>query len=308
MEIITHLPDGGNPVIDFAALDFETYTHDRLSACAVGVVIVRHGVIVQKYYSLINPISREGVPLSKIHSINSAMLDHAPAAAEVFGDICRLVSGLPLVCHNASFDTGILKATLAELGQDSTSSHCYDTYRMTGERLDTYCMKNDISLSQHHNALADAEACAAIMLHLQAVRQPEASEEEMSDNLGHKMPSESFLEKRKIEKNTLRPLSDEEIKDKTSIFYKARTVITGTFTTYPMREDLAMILKSLGADINTAISRRTNIVVMGSGAGPKKIEKINEINANCDEAHKIKVLNEKELLQVFVLHDIIKYR
>ena len=40
---------------DFAAIDFETANYDRSSVCSVGVVIVRDGEIVDKFYSLIQP-------------------------------------------------------------------------------------------------------------------------------------------------------------------------------------------------------------------------------------------------------------
>ena len=40
---------------DFAAIDFETANNERTSVCAVGIVVVRHGEIVDSYYSLIHP-------------------------------------------------------------------------------------------------------------------------------------------------------------------------------------------------------------------------------------------------------------
>ena len=40
---------------DFAAIDFETANNYRSSVCAVGVVIVCGGRIVDKFYSLIKP-------------------------------------------------------------------------------------------------------------------------------------------------------------------------------------------------------------------------------------------------------------
>ena len=40
---------------NFAAIDFETANNERSSVCAVGVVIVRGGEIVDKFYSLIKP-------------------------------------------------------------------------------------------------------------------------------------------------------------------------------------------------------------------------------------------------------------
>ena len=40
---------------DFAAIDFETANGRRSSVCSVGIVIVRGGEIVDKFYSLIQP-------------------------------------------------------------------------------------------------------------------------------------------------------------------------------------------------------------------------------------------------------------
>jgi DNA polymerase-3 subunit epsilon len=41
--------------LDFTAIDFETANGDSASACAVGLVKVRNGKIVDSYSSLINP-------------------------------------------------------------------------------------------------------------------------------------------------------------------------------------------------------------------------------------------------------------
>lgn len=38
---------------DFAAIDFETANNERSSVCSVGVVIVRGGEVVDRFYSLI---------------------------------------------------------------------------------------------------------------------------------------------------------------------------------------------------------------------------------------------------------------
>ncbi|MGN1219743.1 MAG: BRCT domain-containing protein [Candidatus Cryptobacteroides sp.] len=86
-----------------------------------------------------------------------------------------------------------------------------------------------------------------------------------------------------------------------TIFYNKKIVITGVFCQYPDRNELAYILKSYGADIKSSISGRTNIVIMGSDAGPKKQEKIIEINSN---GGNIQVLNEFELYRI--LDEILK--
>ena len=39
----------------FTAIDFETATYHRHSACAVGIVTVEQGIITDEYYTLIQP-------------------------------------------------------------------------------------------------------------------------------------------------------------------------------------------------------------------------------------------------------------
>ena len=39
--------------LNFTALDFETMTPERSSACAIGLVKVVDGVILEKYYTLL---------------------------------------------------------------------------------------------------------------------------------------------------------------------------------------------------------------------------------------------------------------
>lgn len=42
-------------MLNFAAIDFETANNERSSVCSVGIIIVRDGKIVNKFYSLIKP-------------------------------------------------------------------------------------------------------------------------------------------------------------------------------------------------------------------------------------------------------------
>lgn len=83
--------------------------------------------------------------------------------------------------------------------------------------------------------------------------------------------------------------------NKDTIFYDKKVVITGTFDSFPVREDLAQKLKLLGANINSSISAKTNIVCIGSGAGPKKIEKIEQLKKSGND---IRIISEDELKEI----------
>jgi NAD-dependent DNA ligase len=93
----------------------------------------------------------------------------------------------------------------------------------------------------------------------------------------------------KISKELLIP--DLKNADPTDFFYNRKVVITGKFDHYE-RNEMAMLLKQKGADINTSISKKTDIVIIGSEPGPSKIMKIEELKS---EGYLIQTLLEKDL-------------
>ena len=96
---------------DFAAIDFETANNYRSSVCSVGVVIVRGGEIVDKFYSLIKPEPEYyNYWCSQVHGLCAEDTEHAPIFPDVWRQIEPLFEGLPLVAHNKAFDESCLKA------------------------------------------------------------------------------------------------------------------------------------------------------------------------------------------------------
>ena len=79
-------------------------------------------------------------------------------------------------------------------------------------------------------------------------------------------------------------------------FFGQKIVITGQFLTFPKRDELGKLLKQYGADMNTSISKKTNIVIMGYAAGPKKKDLIKDLKG---QGYDIQVYNENQLLRVF---------
>ena len=159
---------------DFAAIDFETATGCRSSVCSVGVVVVRGGEIKDTFYSLIQPEPNYySWFCQQVHGLGHADTDDAEVFPRVWERIEPLIEGLPLVAHNAPFDEGCLRAVMQVYQMDWPDYRFYCTCRASrrhfGSRLPNhqlhtvsaacgYCLEN------HHHALADAEACAAIAL------------------------------------------------------------------------------------------------------------------------------------------------
>lgn len=104
---------------DFAAIDFETANGRRCSVCSVGVVVVRGGEIVNKFYSLIQPTPNYYTYwTTEVHGLTRRDTDGQPTFPEIWAQIEPLIQGLPLVAHNRPFDQSCLKAVFAEYGRN----------------------------------------------------------------------------------------------------------------------------------------------------------------------------------------------
>lgn len=156
---------------DFAAIDFETANYDRSSVCSVGVVIVRDGAIVDKFYSLIQPKPNYyNYWCTQVHGLCRTDTDDAPVSPDVWAQIEPLIEGLPLVAHNRPFDEGCLRAVFRTYQMDYPEYEFLDTLAasrrlqpdLPNHQLQTVAAACGFQMENHHHALADAEACAWI--------------------------------------------------------------------------------------------------------------------------------------------------
>lgn len=273
--------------LNFVAVDFETMTPDLSSACAIGLVKVINGIITQKYYSLIKPIpDGRKERNTHVHGITDEMVKHAPTIKELWPLIVSFVDDKLLVCHNSSTDMNVFRECMYYYRLSGIDTNKYiDTLRLYNKGLEQCCKENGILLEKHHDALADAEACAKLYICYNGG---------VSNDLAHYSLKEVIANKERHYYNhdTLTPLSDDEVKNKDTIFYHQKVVITGKLKSFPNRDELGKTLKSLGADINTSISGNTNIVIVGEDSGPSKMEKIEKLRSKGKE---IRLIYEYEL-------------
>ncbi|MDR0567761.1 MAG: hypothetical protein LBG87_00945 [Spirochaetaceae bacterium] len=167
-----------NPPLTFTAIDFETATGYRNSVCQVGLVKAINGIIAEEYCGLIQPPGNYiWEDFSEIHGIYPEHTACAPRFAESYPKWKHFIENQTLVAHNMRFDFGCLKACLADFcgigisAADETGILCktYCTMKIwkgafQNAKLLTCCENNRISLECHHNALADAKACAKLFI------------------------------------------------------------------------------------------------------------------------------------------------
>ncbi len=160
---------------DFAAIDFETANYERTSVCSVGIVVVRDGMIVDSFYSLIQPEPNYyKYWCTQVHGLCREDTENAPVFPDVWAKIEPLIEGLPLVAHNRPFDESCLKAVFRCYQMDYPDYEFYDTLAasrrllpdLENHQLDTVAAACGFPMEHHHHALADAEACAHIAIKL----------------------------------------------------------------------------------------------------------------------------------------------
>lgn len=179
--------------IDFTAIDFETANSHGASACSVGLVKVRDGRVVDRAGWLIRP------PLgfddflewnTRIHGIRKHDVHAAASWADQFADLVAFAGDDVFVAHNAGFDMGVIRAACAATALDHPE---YDylcslqlarkTYELESYRLPAVAMAAGFEEFRHHDASADAEACAAIVVHA-ALRHGASSLAELGELAG----------------------------------------------------------------------------------------------------------------------------
>ena len=177
---------------DFVAIDFETANQQPSSVCSVGVVMVRDGQIADTFYSLIQPEPNYySYFCQRVHGITQSDTNDAPVFSKVWqqleeriadvffpnmqdtDDIQHKIAAIPFVAHNARFDEGCLKAVFKVYQMDYPDYRFFDTLAasrrafgcsLPNHQLQTVAAACGFDLSNHHHALADAEACAYIAM------------------------------------------------------------------------------------------------------------------------------------------------
>ena len=159
----------------FVALDLETTGLDFEKDEIIEVALVRfeNGEPKDNLDFLVKPSSTELRPfIETLTGINKADLDSAPDFASIAGQICSFIGDLPVVAHNALFDSKFLKQTFAKVGVNYDSHVFWDSLTLSriayqdvpNHRLDTLVQELDIERSRAHRALPDADACGRLFV------------------------------------------------------------------------------------------------------------------------------------------------
>jgi DNA polymerase-3 subunit epsilon len=160
--------------LDFTAIDFETANSSNASACSVGMVRVRGGEVVATAGWLIRPPAGHDTFLDfniGIHGIRPEDVASALGWSDQLDQLTAFAGSDVLVAHNAGFDMAVLRRACEATG-DICPPYRYlcslqvarRTYELDSYRLPLAAAAAGFGDFAHHDALADALACAHIVI------------------------------------------------------------------------------------------------------------------------------------------------
>jgi DNA polymerase-3 subunit epsilon len=159
--------------LDFVAVDFETANGSRASVCQVGLTRVAGGeVVAEDAWYVIPPTGVENFNVRNvlIHHITPEFvarhgIDWEASLARFEG----FAAGQVLVAHNAGFDHSVFERSTRHLALAVPPHRWEDTLALSrrtldlpNHKLDTVARHLGIAEFAHHDACADARACALI--------------------------------------------------------------------------------------------------------------------------------------------------
>ena len=158
----------------FVAIDFEIATTRRDSACAVGLAAGCDGRVILTRTYLIRPPTAQ-FTFTDLHGLDWEDVHDAPTFAELWPTLRAWIDAAAFVAaHNAPFDRSVLHACCARYRLRPTRTPFTCTVQLARTqwgirptKLPDVCRRLRIPLS-HHDAGADALACARIVLAAEA--------------------------------------------------------------------------------------------------------------------------------------------
>ncbi len=180
--------------LNFTAIDFETANGNPSSPCAVGLVKVASGKIVDSYQTLIQPpyphdwFDKFNI---KVHGIKPQDVATAPSWEQALTEMVAFIDGDDLIAHNAGFDMGVLLASIKTIDAEVPDLRygcslimARKTYNLDSYRLNQVAYAIGHEEFDHHDALADSDACARIVIHM-ADRQEVETLDDLAKKTNH---------------------------------------------------------------------------------------------------------------------------
>jgi len=158
---------------NFIALDLETTGLDAEKDEIINIALVRfeNGAIAKSVDFLVKPQKEVPAFVYYLTGIAKNEIDEAKPFKEIAPQILEFIGDLPLVAHNATFDSKIFLLALSRNGIKSKDFVFWDSlaiaqaaWTFESHKLVNLIKQLKIEVSASHRALPDAEACGKVFL------------------------------------------------------------------------------------------------------------------------------------------------
>lgn len=313
----------------YIVLDIETtgfqFHDDRI--IEIAAISYEYGKPVDSYHTLINPGMLLPADIIRLTGISQTDVDSAPALEEVSPSFLAFIGDLPIIGHNVlSFDIPFLSAQLST----EFTNPVIDTLPMARkvfdllprhklEYLNTVLQLNS---AEAHRALNDVETTNALLWACLAPRKYDRNtyrafldhrtssgstetkkKTQRKWNPAEDQPSDTFKKPKRFEKIDIKSITPScSCPDPASPLCGKVIVFTGELTI--PREKAMQMAVDAGATLKTAVSRKTNYLVVGKQ--DIKIVGMDGMSTKEEAAHAlnqsgkadIKIISEAEFLQL----------
>ncbi|RLK55182.1 exonuclease domain-containing protein [Actinokineospora cianjurensis] len=300
---------------EWVAIDFETANSSRGSACAVGMSLVRDRVVVDRWSTLIQPPDGGGFDSfnTALHGITAEAVRSAPTWPRALTQIVDFTGSRPLVSHNAAFDIGVIRHACTasampwpELSYVCTLVISRLTWQLLTYRLPFVAAAAGIAMSGHHEAQADADTAAQVMLAAMRFHHVDTVDG-LLDTLRipyGRLTRDSWAGFRQRGSSTTRreiPAANLDA-DPSTMLYGLNVCFTGTLTTMT-RAEAQHRLAERGGQAVPGVSKRTDLLVVGM-ADPSRFAVGMDVSGKHRKAqellsrgHKIEMIGEVDFVE-----------
>jgi DNA polymerase-3 subunit epsilon len=303
--------------MDFVAIDFETANQEPSSACSVGIVTVRGGNIADRWYRLIRPRPFDFDPFNvSIHGITDDMVANEPEFGELWPEMQARLQGETVFAHYAAFDMRVLRAALDAFGTPYpalTFGCSRNAAKVAHPDLLSFSLPvvaEHLGITfEHHNALADAEACARVVLDA-ALQVGATTVDGLFESpmlfLGALFPGgytpTRYRSPRAAHKRpSPEPTVDVSQMDHEHPFFGAQVVFTGALESMT-RAQAQQLVVNVGGNCADSVTKKTNFLVSGMQDfkmlnGQTKSSKLRKAETLKQAGQDIELISEMDFLQ-----------
>lgn len=294
----------------FAAIDFETATSGRSSACAVGVVVFEQGSLIDGCRLLIRPPgNRYDAFNTALHGIGPSDTRDSPGFPEAWEQVTGMLEGQLVVAHNTAFDMSVLRRSAERYGYEPAPFPFACTYRLARSAmpaapswsLKVLASEFGIPLS-HHDPVSDAEAAGHLWLAL--AERFNTTHPELVARHGYRLGH--------CDLSAYRPYSNAQPSssgssgsfsakdfaprvepDPDGLLFAKKIAFTGTLECMPRREAFQAAVDA-GAAPTGSVSKRTDYLVVGT----IELRKVDESGLSSKHRKALGLVAEGSNLQV----------